>query len=349
MVHDSGRVDIADKVAFLRRAANYPHAPASVAVKQTHMSWVFLAGDLVFKLKKPVRHPYLDFSTLAARERNCREELRLNQRLAPGVYLDVVPLRLGGGGELTFGGEGPIVDWLVKMRRLPVEGTLDWRIRRRKLQRREVEPTARHIVNFYAASPPAEVTADWVIRQFTIEHERNSVVLMDRRFDLDHGRTADILAAMKAALHSCRAFIETRVAQRAYVEGHGDLRPEHVYVHPEPVILDCLEFNRDMRLLDPFDELAFLDLECERLGAAWVGRIFLDMARDTLASAPPQRLIDFYRASRGLLRARLALAHLLEPSPRAPSKWQPRARQYLSLAAAALDSYARHGTRKEVS
>ena len=113
----------ADKLAFLSRPEAYAYAPAAVAVRETHMSWVFLAGDRAYKLKKPVRFSFLDFSTLALREAACRAELMLNRRLARDVYLDVAPLMAGPAG-LSIGGDGAVIDWLVVMRRLDQGGTL---------------------------------------------------------------------------------------------------------------------------------------------------------------------------------------------------------------------------------
>src|SRR5512133_2510729 len=106
------------KVAALREPSAYPAAPAAVEVIETHMSWVFLAGPYVYKLKKPVRYDGIDCNLVEARRSLCLEELRLNRRLAPAVYLDVVPLRAGAGGALHIDGEGAVADWLVWMRRL---------------------------------------------------------------------------------------------------------------------------------------------------------------------------------------------------------------------------------------
>ena len=119
------------RIAFLRQPQTYPEKPARVETIETHMSWVFLTPQHAFKLKKPVRYDYLDFSTLAARRKSCEEERRLNRRLAPGVYLDVIPLVLGSDGAMHLGGPGEILDWLVMMRRLPAPRMLDSLIRRR--------------------------------------------------------------------------------------------------------------------------------------------------------------------------------------------------------------------------
>lgn len=116
--------DLAAKVRFLCDRGSYRDGVDEVELRETHMSFIFLAGDRVYKLKKPVRFPYLDFSTLARRGAACRAEDRLNRRLAPDVYLGVVPLTCDGG-EFAIGGAGDVVDYLVAMRRLPDHATLD--------------------------------------------------------------------------------------------------------------------------------------------------------------------------------------------------------------------------------
>jgi len=303
------------------------------------MAWVFLAGELVFKMKKPVHYEFLDFTTLSAREFTCREELRLNRRLAPDIYLDVVPLRQDRVGALTFAGDGPIVEWLVKMKRLPADRMLDYAIEHGTAREADVVGFAEKLTIFYRAAPPVAQSLEQVCQRFAAEHERNAVLLSDVRFELDHVMTGTVLAGMTKALSTARPLLSLRVEAGAFLEGHGDLRPEHVCLIAPPVVIDCLEFNRDMRLVDPFDEIAFLDLECERLGAPWVGQKVLDICQRELSSRLPDGLFAFYRSARALLRARLALAHLIEPNPRMPAKWEPRARTYIKIADAALTRF----------
>src|SRR4030066_84923 len=126
--------DLEAKVAFLRHPQTYPEKPSRIETIETHMSWVFLTPQHAFKLKKPVRYDYLDFSTVAARKKNCEEERRLNQRPAPGVYLNVIPLTLGSDGAMRLGEPGEILDWLVMMRRLPALQMLDRLIRQQALE-----------------------------------------------------------------------------------------------------------------------------------------------------------------------------------------------------------------------
>ncbi len=119
-------------------------------------------------------------------------------------------------------------------------------------------------------------------------------------------------------------------------EGHGDLRPEHIGLDGTPVVIDCLEFNRVLREVDPFDELAFLDLECRLLGAAWIGPRLSAHCVSVLHDSPPPEVMALYAAHRTLVRARLALTHLLDVSPRTPDRWKPQARRYVVAAREAL-------------
>jgi aminoglycoside phosphotransferase family enzyme len=124
------------------------------------------------------------------------------------------------------------------------------------------------------------------------------------------------------------------VRKRCIVDGHGDLRPEHIFLGAPVRIIDCLEFNPGLRAVDPFDELAYLSLECERLGAAAAGDHIMRRVTHGLRDGLSEGLFRFYRCHRATLRARLAIAHLLERNPRTPEKWPRLARTYLRIAAA---------------
>ena len=329
-------VSTVEKVAFLGTPAAYPYRPHRVDVKETHMSWVFIAGDRVYKLKKPVRYPFLDFRTLAAREANCREEVRLNRRLAPNVYVGVVPLAKSQDGRLVLAGRGEVVDWLVEMRRLPEELMLDSVILGHTIERdcgdRRIDAVADLLIAFYRTTPPADLSPLSYVQQFAREHAVTEAVLSDPRFELDRARLGYALDHVRRGLKEDAAILGDRVKQGRVVEGHGDLRPEHICLCDPPVIIDCLEFSRAFRLVDPFDELTFLALECERFDAAWIGERLIERCADGLRDQPVPRLLEFYWTYRACLRARLALAHLLEPDPREPWKWVPLANRYLELA-----------------
>jgi aminoglycoside phosphotransferase family enzyme len=297
------------------------------------MSWVFLAGDKVYKMKKPVHFPYLDFSTLARREAACRAELRLNRRLAPDVYLDVAPLT-GTARRLAIGGSGPVVDWLVVMRRLDERGTLERAIEERRVEAWQLDRLIATLGRFYRHAAPSLLSPAVHLRDWQQSLSFNRRILLGTGLGLPAGliRRIDRIQRQFIACH--RGMLTRRLHGRHIVDGHGDLRPEHIWLGDPVRVIDCLEFNPRLRAVDPFDEIAFLSLECERLGAAWAGRYIKQRAERSLNDGLSEILYLFYRCHRATLRARLAIAHLLEPAPRTPEKWPRLARLYLRIAAA---------------
>ncbi|MBB2175603.1 hypothetical protein HLH21_06615 [Gluconacetobacter johannae] len=321
------------KVQFLSRPQSYAGSIKTVIARETHMSWVFLAGPRVYKLKKPVRFPYLDFSTLDRRADACRTEDRLNRRLAPDVYLGVVPLVEGASG-LAIGGAGQVVDWLVVMRRLDDAGFLQSALLAHAVQSSQLDRLAAVLASFYAHAPPLSVrgpaAALRVSWRRALSHNRR--VLLDPRFHLPRGLVARVDRIQTRFLDRRFGVIVARARAGRIVDAHGDLRPEHIWLDGRVSIIDRLEFDPALRALDPLDEIAFLQLECTRLGAAWAGERIGRHLRPILHGRHVGGLPLFYRSYRAMLRARLAIMHLCDSSPRTPEKWPRQARLYLRLA-----------------
>ena len=328
------------KLHFLRSAGacpGWPHASESV---ETHMSWVFFAGDRVLKLKKPVRFPFLDFSTLAQREFYCREEVRLNTRLAPDVYLGLLALQTSPAGwalvpDGSAPGRGTTVDWLVEMRRLPAGRMLSTLLVDGTTTSTHIDALVDVLAGFYRGAVPATLTPAAYVERFERELAIHRDVLLQPQFDLcDAAGALDAFErAWGAHAHAVRARAETAHV----VQGHGDLRPEHVCLLDPPVVIDCLEFNASLREVDPFDEIAFLGLECAIAGAPWIGPPLTAGLARALGDTPAPPLMALYTAQRALLRARLSMAHLLDPVVRTPHRWPAQARRYIEHALQALD------------
>jgi aminoglycoside phosphotransferase family enzyme len=278
-----------------------------------------------------VRFPYLDFSALTQREAACRAELRLNQVLAPDVYLDVLPLVDTGRG-LSIGGTGTTVDWLVLMRRLDESSTLERRIAEQRLVVQQLDALVATLARFYSAASPVFTSNAVQLAEWKRSLDYNRRVLLDPRFNISAGHVRRIDRAQRRFLDRRGHLIAARIRHRRIVEGHGDLRPEHIWLDHETRIIDRLEFNLRLRVVDPFDEVAYLGLECERLGAAWAGSYIERRLKRLLRDGPVEELFAFYRCHRAMLRARLAIAHLFEEHPRTPEKWPRLAAAYLVLA-----------------
>lgn len=334
-------VSLDAKLACLSHTDAYPEPTQAVERIDTHLSHVFLTDGFVYKLKKPVRRRFVDLSTLRARRLNCVEEVRLNRRLAPDVYLGVVPL-VAADGTLRLreadACEGQVVEWLVRMRRLPSALMLDVAIRAGTVDGARLEEAAQVLARFYRDARPIAITPRaWRAhqRRLLLENARD---LAAPRLGLDRAVLDRVVAAQAGFLERHASLLDARAASGRIVEGHGDLRPEHVCLSRPPVFIDCLEFDPALRTVDPVDELGYLALECDMLGAPDVGRIFLRSYQGVTGDDPPAALRCFHRVQRALLRAWLAASHLDDPlSDAQRARWTAAAACYLSAALRTID------------
>ena len=305
-------------------------------VLESSKSWVFLTPNHVFKLKKQVRDDLQDLGSLRARLDNCLMESDLNRRLAPDVYLGIVPVVKSSDGSLSINGKGEVIDWFVKMRRLPEDRMLDVILSTHRKDsirlRDDIEMLSRKLVAFYQISPVSLLRADELVAIFHDQQRLNRVCLLDSMFAEHHVRFRPVFSALEAAIALHFKALETRVNAGWIRECHGDLRPEHICLTDPPIVFDCLEFNRNLRLVDPFSEVVFLGMEAEILGAPWIKPLLIERMAAGLSGRPDPGLLGIYEALHALLRTRLCLAHLLAPTPRTPEKWMPLAMRYFHVA-----------------
>lgn len=294
-------------VGFLARTASYSPRPARVDVLETHISHVFLTDRLALKLKKPVRFDFVDYSTLEARRIACEDEVRLNRRLAPDVYLGVSAITRDSEGRLSVDGPGVIVDYVVRMRRIDTSLALDAMLKTGRLSAAQVDGLARRLAAFYTAAAPLTVRPDEYRRRVD-EHVRDNLsVLANPVNGLDRDSVWSVHAAQARLLATASHLFDARVCDGRIIDGHGDLRPEHIILEQPPIVFDCVEFSSALRKVDVADELAFLAMECDRLGAEWVGQRVFEAYLRTSGDRPPNELIAFYKCYRACVRAKVAV------------------------------------------
>jgi aminoglycoside phosphotransferase family enzyme/predicted kinase len=346
-------------VRFLLDRHQHADRPRQTQLIETHISWVVLTDRFAFKVKKPVRYSFLDFSTLAQRHDACREELRLNRRLAADTYLDVVSIVERPNGYLAFGGLGTVCEWAVKMRRLPESATLAHRLSQASvaagvpavtsaaapsssnghpaavptggLTASEVERIARVLTDFYASQPPLMLRPEQVQRQW-LQHLRDNQTDLLAHLPGEQPRIQRIHAALLHYLENQSQLFESRICDGRFVEGHGDLRPEHVYLQERPVILDCVEFSAEFRRLDIADELSFLWMECDRLGQGASGERIWRECSQRMNDQPPASLLDFYKSYRACVRAKVYALQAQQAAPDERTALLELAADYLRLA-----------------
>ena len=311
---------IARVIDALRDPAAYPHPVDTVEVRQTHISAVFLAGAHAYKVKKPVDLDFLDFTTLERRRHFCREEVRLNRRLAPDVYLGVVGIRRRDDGTLAVDGslleegeDGRLLEVAVKMRRLPAAATLEARLERGEELGDLLERLGRRIADFHRrAEAGPEVD----------RFGRLEVVAGNARENLEQSRAhvgetvspevhRRIARALERRLEEHGELIEERARRGVPRDTHGDLHLDHVYLLPdrEPpedlVVIDCIEFNERFRYSDPISDMAFLSMDLLFHGRPDLERRFSDAYLEASGDAEGAELLPFYRSYRAAVRGKV--------------------------------------------
>ena len=320
-----------EKLDFLREPGNYPDGPARVEVVETHFAWVFLTERHAYKMKKPVRRDTMDYRALASRERGCRNELELNRRLAPWVYLAVVPLGLHENGRLALGRGREVVDWLVQMLRLPAGATLECAIVEGRVGEEEIGAIVRLLASFYATAARRPLPPQAYCRRLRRRTAANAGHLAEPALGLSPALFEPVIAAQQEYLMRMRRLVGARGER--LVDCHGDLRPEHVFLEPRPCAIDCLEYDSDLRRLDPAEEAAFLALECARLGRRDLGALLLARLRSGMHDPAPDHLLHYYQSQSAVTRAKLAAWHLHDPAYADRPRWIGLAHSYLEDAA----------------
>lgn len=332
-------------IVAMTRPEFYPHRPRTVDFRQSHISWIFLAGDFVYKVKKPVRFAFLDALTLEARWRLCLDEVRLNRRLAPNVYLGVVPILASGTGfELAAEAEGAAheilrsnaVEYAVKMRRLPADLMLDRLIRDRVAGVEQIRAIAARLAAFHR-SQPARSAERWgsapAVARMVADNLREC-----ERFEgyaLSISQMCGLARYARAFAGAHWELLNQRVRQGFVREGHGDLRCEHICLLPsEIVIFDCVEFSERLRYGDAACEIAFLAMDLDRLGAqdlsAELAACYARLTNDRDFAL----ILPFYKCYRAVVRGKVESLKSLEPE--VPPADRARARelggQYFAMA-----------------
>lgn len=332
MVLKTGEVSIDDKVHFLQQPKAYSHQADDIISKETHMSWVFLVNGFVYKLKKPVAYDLFDHRTLESRFVNSREEIRINQSLAGDIYIGIVPLVLTKDGALQLEGRGKNVDWLVKMKRIPNEIMLDHVIQQGSINTDVLQKAAQLLIGFYKTAKPVLMYASQYITKLETDIRMNEGQFQNLSFQFYPERVKESSRVLLTFLSYHKSLFQERIKNRKIIDAHGDLRPEHICLGPDPVIIDRLEFCRELRVMDIAEELAFLSMECEILGNIHAGQVFIDEYIKATGDAVADSLFHFYKSKKAVVRAYLVARHVEEQQYSRDPKWMAKAHAYLSIA-----------------
>lgn len=308
-------------------------------LRETHISWVLLEDARVLKIKKPVDFGFLDFSTLDKRRLACEAELRLNRRLAPDVYLRVAPVTLDGGTP-RLDGSGELIEHAVIMRRLPDADRADQRLARGALDDAHLRHAAEQLARFHhdAARGPAiaaRARADAVAVSVRENFEQTRAHL-PRLLGVDEAR--ELERAQLAVLETEAARFAARAEAGRAVDGHGDLRLEHLYfdARGELRILDCVEFSERLRHADVACDVAFLAMDLGVHGRVDLAERFLGLYAEAADDHDLYALVDFYESYRAFVRGKILCFALDDPALAGPTRTrlEAEARRFFRLALA---------------
>lgn len=311
--HSTPESSLAEVVRSLSREGAFPEPVDGISVRQTHISAVFLGGDLVYKLKKPVKLPFLDFSTIEKRHFFCHEEVRINRPWAPDVYLGVVPVTREAAG-LRFEGSGPVVDWAVKMRRLPESATLRSRLKQGLLEPRDLAPVAQRIAVLHRqAGCCVSDQATEAEAEFRRRLRENWEFARDLNAHVIEPQVRQRLEALSDEwLQRHDDTLRRRASEGQIRDLHGDLRLEHVFLFPDRsppndiVIIDGIEFDPDLRRIDVVADIAFLVMELSFIGRRDLAQNFTEAYFSQTNDDAGRSLLPLFAAYRSAVRAKVA-------------------------------------------
>ncbi|PLX50142.1 MAG: hypothetical protein C0613_04945 [Desulfobulbaceae bacterium] len=327
--------NLPDFIAYFLQPDHFDHPVEQVDLIQTHISYVLIAGDFVYKIKKPVDFGFLNFASLARRRHFCAQEVLLNRRLCPDIYLDSVAISRTDNG-FSLHGDGEVVEYAVKMKKMPLDGMMPDVIKRGGVDRQTIDRIVDILVPFYeqAADGPeirkfgsAEAVAVNVLENF---EQTESF--------LDQGALSkEQFATVKAY---AQTFLEQQdlFAQRArsrVKDCHGDLYSANICLAPDQVyIFDCIEFNERFRYCDVASDVAFLAMDLDYQGLGELSDYFIKRFIEKSGDDGLQTMLNFYKCYRAYVRGKIGLftAHAPEVDDKTADAARQAAAKYFVLA-----------------
>ena len=331
------KADLPGLIAALSDPQIFPDTTSGVNFIQTQMSCIFLTDEYAYKIKKPVNLGYVDYTTLEKRRYFCDREIELNRRLCPGAYLGVLPITFDGAG-FAFDGAGEVVDYAVRMKRLPDDKLLDKLLKQDAVTPGMMDLVAAKVAQFHSGALTNPEIAAYggidTIRQNTEENFSQTQAYFGR--SISETQFTHIKDYTRAFIRDQRALFEKRVQDGRTRDCHGDLHAQHICFCYDLCIFDCIEFNERFRYCDTASEAAFLAMDLDRSGHADLGRRFIREYTRLSGDADIPAILNFYKCYRAYVRGKVSSFKLDDPLVSAEDKKQSQetAQGYFDLAVA---------------
>ena len=300
---------IQEQINSLLLEGDFPEVSAERELIETHISWVILCQRFVYKIKKPIKYSFLDFSTLEKRKKYCKREIELNKRLTDDIYLDVVPINRLNGHFKIGGNLGTIIDYAVRMLKMDRTKQMDQLLVQNKVTKSDIQNLAKKIAAFHGNT--------------VIIHQKDVLDIQGKFNDLEAEKEyltaqangsmyASIIgSAIKASDHFLKRnkdLLTARLRAGFFKDCHGDLHSRNIFLLPSPQPFDCIEFNDDYRQIDVLNEVAFLCMDLDAFGKKDLSELFLEYYNQffsSMKSSKEHDLFVFYKAYRANVRAKV--------------------------------------------
>ncbi len=328
-------MDVSSLQKALLNPEIYPDRPPRIRFMETHISLLFLTGNHVYKIKKPVNFGFLDFTSLGKRKFFCEEEVKLNRRLSPGIYLGVVRITKEGD-RIHLEGRGEPVEYAVKMKQIPEEKLMDRLLEKRQVTPKMVEAVSEKLVQFYFSAETNDHIKSFAKPERVKQDTDENFEQTEKYIDVTIPRKVyeEVKNKTNNFFRASGKIFERRVASERIRDCHGDLRLEHIFWGEEICIFDCIEFNERFRYTDVAADIAFLAMDLDYHGREDLSDRLIHAYVGESGDYELMEVLDFYKCYRAYVRGKVESFRLDDPHIPEGEKKEAlkRAQKYFSLA-----------------
>lgn len=324
-------------IKFLKNPKSYPPLVKKVKHLETYISDIFLTGKFAYKIKKPVNYGYLDFTTLAKRKFFCQQELRLNRRLAPEIYLDVLPL-VEKNGKIKFGGRGKIVEWILKMKEIPQKYLMYRQIKKGKIGPKVIDQIAKMIAQFHKKAKTSKKISNFgslkIIKKNWQENFSQTKPFIGQTISRQDFNF--IKKSVEKFISQNKKLFQQRIREKKIRDGHGDLHTGNIFITPKKIfVFDCIEFNDRFRYQDTASEVAFLSMDLDFLDQKDFSEYFVKKYIDYSGDKNLKKILLFYKCYRAYVKGKVLSFHLKDRNLSKNKKaiFRKTAKQFFKLVA----------------
>ncbi|MGB5205566.1 hypothetical protein [Eudoraea sp.] len=300
---------IQEQINSLLLEGEFPEGSGERELIETHISWVFICHRFVYKIKKPIKYSFLDFSTLEKRKKYCKREIELNKRLTNDIYLDVVPINRLNDHYKIGGNVGTVVDYAVRMRKMDRTKQMDKLLVQNKVTKSDIQNLAKKIAVFHRNTVIIYQKDVLGIREEFNDLEAENKYLATQTYgDKYVTIIANAIKTSNTFIEKNKELLAGRLKAGFFRDCHGDLHSRNIFLFPSPQPFDCIEFNDDYRQIDVLNEVAFLCMDLDAFGKKDLSELFLEYYNQffpSMKSSKERHLFVFYKAYRANVRAKV--------------------------------------------